>query len=154
MRRPCGVCELSALRPFRSTVSRQNRRLFRVNILTISELKQAAVVGRTAAALHVQIDTVSRKETRDGKPFYELNVVDAEGKFMLRAWSDGPSFAHCEGLRAGGFLEISGEFSLGNYGLESKDWRCRPLDQAERDAMLAGPPELRARQQADYDFLV
>jgi 3'-5' exoribonuclease len=124
-----------------------------VNLLTISELKQSAATGRTTAALHVQIDTVSRKETRDGKPFYELNVVDAEGKFMLRAWSDGPSFSHCEGLRAGGFLEISGEFSLGNYGLESKDWRCRSLDQAERDAMLAGPPELRARQQADYDFL-
>lgn len=128
--------------------------LFRVNLFTISELKQAASTGRTVAAVHVQIESISRKDTRDGKPFYELNVADAEGKFMLRAWSDSASFPFCEGLRAGGFLELTGEFSVGNYGLESKDWKCRPLDQAERDTLLAGPPELRAKQRADYDFLL
>ncbi len=124
-----------------------------VILLSILALKKAATQGRTPARVHVQIESRVRKETRDGKPFFELVVADAEGKLTLRAWSDSASFGHCEALGDGAFLEIAGDFAAGNYGVESKDWRCRELNDAERDALLAGPPELRARQLADFLFL-
>ena len=87
---------------------------FHVNLLSITALKQAAASGRVPAAVHVQIDTLARKATREGKPFYELTVADADGKMTLRAWSDSASFDHCEALCEGCFLEVAGEFFLGN----------------------------------------
>lgn len=101
-----------------------------------------------------QIDSLTRKETRDGKPFFELSLTDAEAKVTLRAWSDSPAFAVCEGLAVGAFVEISGEFAhSAAYGVESKRWTCAPLSTADRDTLLAGSPELRARQNADYEYI-
>lgn len=124
-----------------------------VEILTIALVKQAAARGKVKAALHGQIESLQKKETRDGKPFWELTVADAEGKLTLRAWSDAPAFGQCAGLKANAFLEVTGEFSSGSFGVESRDWSCRELTEEERVALLAGPPEVRARQAADYQSL-
>jgi 3'-5' exoribonuclease len=118
---------------------------------TILTLKKAAQSGRVDARMHAQIDALSRKETKEGKPYFEVLVIDAEARLSLRAWSDGPAFTLCDGLSAGDFLEISGEFSLSSaYGLESKRWTCRSLTAEERDALLGGPPALREKQTADF----
>ncbi|MEO7317766.1 MAG: HD domain-containing protein [Chthoniobacteraceae bacterium] len=125
-----------------------------VDTHSISSLKAAAATSRVEARLPGQIDSLARKETRDGKPFFELSLADAEGKLTLRAWSDSPAFAMCEGLAAGEFVEITGEFGhSASYGVESKRWTCAPLPAADREALLAGPPELRARQNADFDYI-
>jgi 3'-5' exoribonuclease len=121
---------------------------------TISNLKQSALQGRTEGRLHAQVESLSRKEARNGKPFWEAVVADAEARMTLRAWSDTPAFSVCEGLRTGMFVEISGEFSHdANFGLDARNWSCRELSNEERDALLAGPPELRARQAADFQHI-
>jgi 3'-5' exoribonuclease len=125
-----------------------------VEILTITHLKRAALAGRVEASVWGQVDALARKETRDGKPFWELTLADAEAKLTLRAWSDAPAFAFCEGLAVGAFLEVEGEFThSGNYGLDAKRWNCRVLADAERDALLAGPAGLREKQAADFEFI-
>jgi len=117
-------------------------------------LKQRAQAGRVESAVHGQIEALVKKETRDGKPFWELTLADAEAKIALRAWSDGPAFAICEGLAVGAFIEASGEFAhSGTFGLDAKRWICRELTLDERDALLAGPPALREKQAADYAFI-
>jgi 3'-5' exoribonuclease len=101
------------------------------------------------------VESLVRKDTRDGKPFWELVLADAEGKLTLRAWSDSPAFPHCERLQPGDFLEICGEFASNpGFGIDAKRWTCRALTTEERDALLAGPPELQARQGADYAYIV
>ena len=118
---------------------------------SIISLNQAAAESRVDAQLHGQVESIARKETRDGKPYFEVTIADAEARLPLRAWSDGPAFSLCEGLVVGAFLEVSGEFSLsGAYGLESKHWKCRALTTEERDELLGGSPALRAKQDADF----
>ncbi len=125
-----------------------------MDVLTIHELKRAASGERTEAAIHVQIDAIQKKETREQKPFYELIVADAESKMTLRAWSDAPVFTHCAGLAPGAFLEITGEFvHNGSFGLDSKRWSCRELTDAEREQLLAGPAALREKQERECDFI-
>ena len=119
---------------------------------SISSLKQAAANGRVEARFPAQIESLARKATRDGKPFFEITFADAETKLTLRAWSDSPAFSLCENLAQGEFVEVSGEFAhSGAYGVESKRWSCQPLADDQREALLAGPPELRARQAADFE---
>lgn len=110
--------------------------------------------ARVEARVHVQVEAVRQRETRDRKPFYEVAVADADGRLSLRAWSDGPAFAYCAQLAAGAFIEVAGEFGISAFGLEARRWECRPLREEERLALLGGPAELRARQEADYAFIV
>ena len=125
-----------------------------VEILTIANLKRAAQDGHAEARVHGQAQALTRKETRDGKPYWELALADAEAKVTLRAWSDSPAFALCEQLAVGAFLEVAGEFShSANFGLDSRRWNARELTDEERSALLAGPPALRARQAADFEHL-
>lgn len=125
-----------------------------MQLLTISALKARALAGRVEGCIHGQVDTLNRKETRDGKPFWELVLADAEARLTLRAWSDSPAFGHCESMRTGDFIEVCGEFAHSNgFGLDAKRWTCRELTTDERDALLAGPPELRARQTADFEYI-
>ena len=118
---------------------------------SISSLKRAAVHDRVEARVPAQIEALSRKDTRDGKPFFEVGLTDGEAKLTLRAWSDSPAFALCEAMAVGDFVEVAGEFAhSGAFGVESKRWTCKPLADEARDALLAGTPELRARQDADF----
>ncbi len=122
-----------------------------MELLTLTALREAVPAGRVAARLHVQIDTLSEKQTRDGKPYRELVVADAEGRLTLRAWSDSEAFAECGALGTGDFIELTGDFAEnGAYGPDARQWTTRPLDAAEREQLLAGPPALRERQAADY----
>ncbi len=122
--------------------------------LTISQLKHAAAANRIEASVHGQLDTLNRKDTREGKPFFEVVVADSEGKITLRAWSDAPAFEFCQRAAAGTFVEVTGEFSTnGSFGLDAKRWMVRELDAAEREVLLAGSAELRERQAADYAFI-
>ncbi len=125
-----------------------------MDTLTITELRRAAMEGRIEAKIHAQIETLTHKETSQQKPFWELNLADAEAKLKLRAWSDSPNYKQCAELDTGGFLEISGDFSHNpNFGIESKRWTCRALDDEERAALLGGPRELRERQARDFGFI-
>ncbi len=126
-----------------------------MDLLTIAQLKQAALAGRTEGRVHGQVETLAEKATKDGKPFWEVVLADAEAKLTLRAWSDSPAFAQCAGMRVRDFLEVAGEFvHSASYGLDAKRWNCRPLTDDERDALLAGSPERSARQAADFAYLV
>src|SRR6476620_2722126 len=125
-----------------------------VDLHTITSLKRATLAGRVEARVHAQIDALTRKETREGKPFFEIIVADAEARLTLRAWSDAPAFSVCEGLAPGAFLEVGGEFSSGaSYGLEAKRWTCRELTADERAALLGGPAARRERQAMDFALI-
>jgi len=122
--------------------------------LPLSVLKQRAAEGRLEAAVHGQVETMTKKETRDGKPFWEMVLADAEAKITLRAWSDSPAFVACQDLAVGAFLEVTGEFAHnGGFGLDAKRWTCRELTEEERDTLLAGSPVLREKQAVDYAFI-
>jgi 3'-5' exoribonuclease len=122
-----------------------------VDLLPIAQVKKYAADGRVEARIRGQIETLSRKDTREGKPYFELVLNDGEGKLSLKAWSDAPAFGFCEGSCAGVFVEVTGEFSVnGSFGVEAKRWSVRELSGEERDLVLGGSPEIRKKQAADY----
>lgn len=125
-----------------------------MDLHSISSLKRAALEGRLEARIHAQVEALNRKDTRDGKPFYEVVLADAEARLTLRAWSDSPVFAICAEMQPGAFIEVSGEFQHGaSFGLDAKRWQCRSLEAAEIDALLGGPESLRVKQGHDFEFI-
>ena len=125
-----------------------------MDLLPIVQLKRAAAEQRVEACVHAQIESLTRKDTREGKPFYTAVFADAEAKLTLRAWSDAPAFEFCENAASGTFVEIAGEFSSGTgFGLDAKRWSIRELKPDERAALLEGSADLRGRQAEDFAFL-
>jgi 3'-5' exoribonuclease len=124
------------------------------DLLTITDLKRAAADTRVEARVHAQVDAVLQKETTQQKPYYEVAVVDAAAGMKLRAWSDAPAFSQCAQLARGHFIEVTGEFALnGSFGLDAKRWTLRHLNPDEREALLAGPAELREKQERDFQLV-
>lgn len=126
-----------------------------MDLFTISELKQRVAAAPIEGRVRGQVETLAKKDTREGKPFWELGLADAAAKLTLRAWSDAPAFAFCESATGGCFVEISGAFvNNGGYGLDAKRWSARELTADERDRLLAGSPEVNSRQAADFAFIM
>lgn len=124
------------------------------DLADIASLRVAAREGRTHAVLPVLVETVTEKASKDGKPFLEVQLVDACDRFVLRVWSDNGQFASAQELAAGACLQLDGEFTVHpQFGLEAKRWSFAPLTGAAKDEFLAGPPDLRARQEKDYTFI-
>jgi 3'-5' exoribonuclease len=126
-----------------------------MNLMTLKEIRQAVTHGPLEARVHVQLETVAAKFTREQKPYCELTLADAADRMTLRVWSDHPSYRACDSMKSGDFAEITGEFyQHQQYGLDVRNWKTRPLNPDEISALLQGPPALRAKQAADWEFIV
>ncbi len=122
--------------------------------MTLTEIRRAAQNGAVSARAHVQVESANAKFTRDGKPYCELVLADACDRMTLRVWSDHPAYNACSKLSSESFIELFGEFHLhSQYGLEADKWTQRPLTGQERTELLQGPADLRARQEADWEFI-
>src|ERR1700726_758015 len=126
-----------------------------MQLMTLSEIRRAAQNGAVSAKVHVQVEWAEPKLTREQKPYCELSLADACDRMTLRVWSDHPAYKACSSLTMESFIELAGEFnSHSQYGLEAQKWTVRPLTPQEKNELLQGPPELRAKQNADWQFIL
>jgi 3'-5' exoribonuclease len=127
-----------------------------MNLMTLTEIRRAAQNGAVPARVHVQVESAAAKTTRDGKPYCELALADACDRMTLRVWSDHPAYKTCSGLAADSFVELCSEFHQHpQYGLEAetKKWTVRPLTDEEKNELLLGPADLRAKQATDWEYI-
>jgi 3'-5' exoribonuclease len=125
-----------------------------MDLITLTEIRRAAQNGAVSARVHVQVESATPKLTREQQPYCELVLADACDRMTLRVWSDHPAYKTCSALTTENFIELTGEFhSHSQYGLEARKWTVRPLTDQERNELLQGPAELRAKQGADWEFI-
>jgi 3'-5' exoribonuclease len=125
-----------------------------MELLTLTEIRRRAQNGPVEARVHVQVESAAAKVTREQKPYCELSLADMADRMTLRVWSDHPEFKACDALKVSDFIELSGEFQQHQqFGLDAKRWKVRNLTPAEQSELLQGPPELRARQAADWEYI-
>jgi 3'-5' exoribonuclease len=126
-----------------------------MQLMTLSEIRRAAQNGPVTARAHVQVESAAPKLTREQKPYCELSLADACDRMTLRVWSDHPAYKTCSSLNNESFVELTGEFnSHSQYGLEAQKWTVRPLTPQEKNELLQGPAELRAKQNQDWEYIL
>src|SRR3954468_12250586 len=127
-----------------------------MQLLTLTEIRRHAQNGAAVEArVHVQIEGVASKVTREQKPYCELHLADACDRMTLRVWSDHPEYKPCSSLKASDFIELTGEFvQHQQFGLDARNWKVRHLNGQERSELLQGPAELRAKQAADWEYIL
>ena len=127
-----------------------------MQLMTLTEIRRAASRqggSPVTARVHVQVESATAKVTREQKPYCELGLADACDRMTLRVWSDHPAYKACTALNSESFIELTGEFVSSQYGLDAQKWNVRPLTAQEKDELLRGPAELRAKQDADWKFI-
>src|SRR5215472_8900321 len=124
-----------------------------MNLLTLTEIRRGTQNGATSARVHVQVETATPKLTREQQPYCELTLADACDRMTLRVWSDHPAYKTCSALTSQDFIELTAEFYQGQYGLDARKWTVRPLTEQERNELLQGPVDLRAKQASDFQFV-
>jgi len=125
-----------------------------MNLMTLTEIRRAVQTDAVSGRVHVQVETAAPKLTREQQPYCELTLADACDRMTLRVWSDHPAYKACSALTAADFIELSGEFHQhSQYGLEARKWIVRPLTDPEKNELLQGPADLRAKQGADWNFI-
>ena len=126
-----------------------------MQLMTLSEIRRAAQSGPVTARVHVQVESAAPKLTREQKPYCELSLADACDRMTLRVWSDHPAYRTCSSLNSESFVELTADFSShSQYGLEAQKWMVRPLTAQEKNDLLQGPAELRAKQNQDWEFIL
>jgi 3'-5' exoribonuclease len=124
-----------------------------MNLLTLTEVRRAAQNGAAPARVHVQVESATPKLTREQQPYCELTLADACDRMTLRVWSDHVAYKTCNALTSQDFIEITAEFFQSQYGLDARKWTMRPLMEQERNELLQGPADLRAKQASDFEFV-
>ena len=125
-----------------------------MDLKTLTEIRQEAQNGAVPARVHVQVEAATAKTQREGKPYCELALADACDRMTLRVWNDHPNYKTCSAFTTESFIELTGDFRVHpQYGLEADKWNVRPLTEQEKNELLQGPADLRAKQAADFDFI-
>lgn len=121
---------------------------------TLSQILSEANESPIPYRFGCQIQSCLPRTTKSQKPYYELKVVDAKEAVALKVWNNHPQFDHAMSLKTGQFLAIEGQFTKNQYGLDSPDWKWEPLQEHEKDVLLAGDPELISKQKEDWDSIL
>jgi 3'-5' exoribonuclease len=124
-----------------------------MQLLTLSEIRRGTQNGPVTTRTHVQVESVAAELTKEQQPYCKLGLADACDRMTLRVWSDHPSYKTCSALQPEDFIELTGEFLQSQFGMEARKWTMRPLTEAEKAELLQGPPELRQKQAADFEFV-
>lgn len=125
------------------------------DLRSISQVRSQSRAGNLSSRVRGQVDELLKKESANGKPYWELKMRDAGDAFTLRAWSDTDAFHACSEIGRGDFVEVEGEFGInGGFGLDAKRWRLRLLVDTEVEALLAGGEEEVEAIERDFGDLL
>lgn len=122
--------------------------------ITIAQLNALANGSALSGPMFVQLSDRKSKQSKSNKPYYEVSFSDAAASLMLRVFDNHPSFAHAGRTERGTCLVLDGNWSKGEYGIESADWTARVMTDEERAVFFSGTPELRAKQDKDFAAIV
>lgn len=122
-------------------------------MIILSELVKLAAEEPREEEVSVQVDQLRLGKTQNGKPFYDLEVVDARQKARFKIWADTDAFDFCSDLKSGDLCELSGRFFTNQFGLNVEKPQLRFLSVSETETFLAGSEESKRKQLEDWDFI-
>ncbi|MEJ6642932.1 MAG: HD domain-containing protein [Akkermansiaceae bacterium] len=119
--------------------------------MSISELLSTTNETPLEAGFGGQIQNVKQKETKGGKPYLEWTVADSTGNITLKIWNNHPQWNIATEVPRETLLHFSGDWTQNQYGIDGKAWKFRKLTEEEKRDFLSGDPEIRAKQNTDWE---
>jgi len=124
-----------------------------VETISIQQLKQRAQAQPQTFEIHAQLESLSVRTSKGGKPFLEAKLADAADHLIVRAWEDTSLYPALGSLAGGDFVAVKGSWTRSDFGVEPRDASAQALTPEQIEAVLRGPEELRRRQAEDFDAI-
>ena len=126
-----------------------------MQLMTIRQIRHAVPQGPLEARVHVQLETVASKFTREQKPYCELTLADAADRMTLRVWSDSPNYKACDSMQAAISSRSSANFtSINNTASMPANGNRAHSPSRNKRIFCKARPSSRAKQAADWEFIV
>ena len=121
---------------------------------SLRELKAVADATPRPCTVRAQVTAIALKKTKTDKDYLEMTLGDGTDSLTLRLWLDHPLFPAAQRLLARAWIEISGDWTQNQFGLDLRPGAAlRPLSDAESSELLGGPEPLRLRQAEDFAYI-
>lgn len=122
--------------------------------VSLRELKTTVDATARAGAVRAQVTSINLKKTKADKDYLEVVLNDGSDSITLRLWLDHPLFPVAQRLTARAWVEVSGDWTQNQYGLDLRPGaKLRMLGDSEAAELLAGPADVRRRQAEDFEFI-
>ncbi len=121
---------------------------------SIQQLTSEAGAAEVQGTVLVQVTKKLTKTTKTGKPYLEVELADAAGSFSLKIWDNSPWHPAFNALQPNDAIAVTGNWVVNEYGLNGSALDCRRLSPEEEEQMLAGSPELCARQKEEWECIL
>ena len=122
--------------------------------MSISELLSTTDENPREESFCAQLQGIRERETKGGKPYLEWTIADSTGNLTLKIWNNHPQFESANEIDPETLLHFHGDWTQNQYGIDGKGWKFRFLNEAETSEFLAGDPEIREKQNADWDDIL
>jgi len=119
--------------------------------MSISELISSTNESPLEASFCAQLQAIKQRETKGGKPFLEWTIADSTGNLTLKVWNNHPQFEAASELDEETLIHLHGQWTQNQYGVDGMGWKFRFLNDSETAEFLSGDPEIRAKQEADWN---
>jgi len=118
---------------------------------TLAEIRKQTVNEKVHGEVLGQIEQRIQKQTRDAKPYLEMQLRDGTGLFTFRVWQDHDSYQFLLHVPIGTFVGLTGEFSVNpQFGLEARNYVMRALEPPDVAEVVEGPAVQRQKQAEDF----
>lgn len=113
-------------------------------------LGELATATTVHGSVFAQVAQKTRRTTKNGKPYLEVQLADVAGSVTLKIWDNLPWYADFAAASVGAGVAVSALWQSTPYGTEAADVSLRPLSPSEEEQMLTGGSELQERQLRDW----
>jgi 3'-5' exoribonuclease len=126
-----------------------------LDLLTIAQLRSLAGPTVQPCRIQAQVDGVAQRQTSQGKPYFDVKLVDSTESLPWRVFDNNPLFLEIGQLKSQSWVELSADWlDTGKYGLEPRNPRLRRLTDDEVQVLLLGSEDARTRLLEDYRFII
>ncbi len=121
-----------------------------MNWSNIKQLCTQAALSPTQGSVFAQLTQKTERQTKQGKPFWELQFSDVSSSMTLKIWDNSPVFEQANILKLEECFELTAQWQQNSCGMDVSQLSLRPLTPAETDLLFAGDADLLAKQEADW----
>ncbi len=121
-----------------------------MNWTNIKLLSTQAALSPVQGSVFAQLTQKTERQTKQGKPYWELQFSDVSSTISLKIWDNSPIYEQAGIMKVEDCLELTAQWQQNAYGMDASQLSMRPLTPAETDLLFAGDADLLAKQEADW----
>ncbi|MFI3244636.1 MAG: HD domain-containing protein [Akkermansia sp.] len=124
-----------------------------MNWASIKLLSAQAALEPVHGCIFAQMTQKCEKQTKNGKPYWELQFADVSSSMTIKIWDNAPCYEQVCALQQEECLALTGHWQQNAFGLDVSQLSMRPLTPEESELLFAGDAELIAKQERDWQLI-